>query len=172
MIRLRALAIRDEGSQPLRLRIQASPADFAELTKEAGRIFRLELEDYTPADQAGHVRLEPDRGLAHFVSLETRPPTPNPGDLKTMNRQETAETAARDLELVRELRGEICRCGQPKASRQTFCRDCYYALPRHLRNDLYKPLGSGYAEAYQAAAEELDASGRPPASIVAPEARP
>jgi len=40
---------------------------------------------------------------------------------------------------------------------QTFCRDCFYALPQALRDALYKRMGHGYEEAYQAACDFLDA---------------
>jgi hypothetical protein len=64
---------------------------------------------------------------------------------------------AEQIALVRELRGEVCRCGERKTPMQTFCKGCYFALPRLLRQRLYDRVGEGYEEAYQAAAGWLDA---------------
>ena len=67
-------------------------------------------------------------------------------------------------ELVQELRGTVCRCGAKKATKQTFCRECYYALKVPARRALYNKLGSGYEEAYAAAETALDELGRPRAA--------
>lgn len=58
-------------------------------------------------------------------------------------------------EILRELAGSVCRCGSEKSRRQTFCRKCYFKLPPSQRNDLYRPIGDGYEEAYGAAIETL-----------------
>lgn len=58
-------------------------------------------------------------------------------------------------ELIIELNGELCRCGKTKASGQTFCRRCYFALPRPMRSALYRRVGAGYEAAYAAAANHL-----------------
>lgn len=65
-------------------------------------------------------------------------------------------------ELIAELAGIVCRCGDPKEPRRTFCRRCYYSLPRKLRARLYDLVGGGYERAYDEAVaflrrRELDA---------------
>jgi hypothetical protein len=65
------------------------------------------------------------------------------------------------LNLVRELRGSVCRCGGVKNKGETFCKACYFALPRPMHQRLYDYVGDGYEEAYVAATQELDSSGRP-----------
>jgi len=62
-----------------------------------------------------------------------------------------------NLDLIRELRGNVCRCGKPKQPKQTFCRKCYFSLPEEKRQALYSRVGEGYAEAYEDAICELDA---------------
>lgn len=62
-----------------------------------------------------------------------------------------------DLELVKELRGIVCRCGAPKRTKETFCGKCYYALPLAKRRALYNHLGEGYREAYEDAIKTLEA---------------
>ena len=57
--------------------------------------------------------------------------------------------------LVRELRGTACRCGNVKHSMQTFCAGCYYKLPGEMRRALYRRMGDGYEDAYSAAAKRL-----------------
>lgn len=59
--------------------------------------------------------------------------------------------------LLRELYGEICRCGGSKVSKQTFCRGCYMSLPRDVRLMLYQRIGAGYENAYAEAVRFLDA---------------
>lgn len=58
--------------------------------------------------------------------------------------------------LAAELFGTRCLCGSAKESRQTFCRRCYFRLPKELRIALYRRLGHGYEDAYQRAAKFLD----------------
>jgi len=60
------------------------------------------------------------------------------------------------IDLIAELRSETCRCGRRKQSRQTFCRSCYFSLPSPARSDIYKRVGSGYQQAYDAAVALLD----------------
>ncbi|HEV8639407.1 MAG TPA: hypothetical protein VG370_34800 [Chloroflexota bacterium] len=57
--------------------------------------------------------------------------------------------------LIRELVGTVCRCGRPKAHRQTFCKPCYFALPPPVRAALYRGIGEGYEEAYADAVAAL-----------------
>jgi len=59
-------------------------------------------------------------------------------------------------ELLEELRGETCRCGKKKVSMQTLCRKDYMSLPPGMRQALYRRVGAGYEEAYEAACEYLD----------------
>jgi hypothetical protein len=67
---------------------------------------------------------------------------------------------ARDL--IRELSGTICRCGEPKTRGRTFCRACYFSLPSGQAKALYHleqlRVGEGYEEAYAAAVRMLDRS--------------
>lgn len=42
-------------------------------------------------------------------------------------------------------------CGRPKGSRKSLCARCYYALPKQMQRDLYRPVGAGYEEALDAA---------------------
>ncbi len=58
--------------------------------------------------------------------------------------------------LIEALISTKCRCGNAKASKQTFCRTCYLSLPKQIRQALYKRISQGYEEAYAAAAERLD----------------
>jgi len=59
-------------------------------------------------------------------------------------------------ELVHSLGGTLCpACGRRKASAQTFCRRCYFALPSGLRRPLYDRLGNGYEQAVAAALDAL-----------------
>lgn len=58
--------------------------------------------------------------------------------------------------LIRSLRSDTCpACGRTKTTAQTFCRSDYFALPEAKRKALYNPLGSGYAEAVEAAMKHL-----------------
>jgi hypothetical protein len=59
------------------------------------------------------------------------------------------------IALARELRGFKCRCGKVKASHQTFCSRCYHRLAPSLRTALYRDVGEGYEEAYDAACSVL-----------------
>lgn len=58
-------------------------------------------------------------------------------------------------ELIAELQGTVCRCGGTKQAGNTFCRGCFYSLPKPLRGALYRRVGQGYEQAYQAAAAAL-----------------
>lgn len=61
-------------------------------------------------------------------------------------------------ELAAELGGVDCRCKAVKERGQTFCRRCYFRLPKHLQRRLYRRVGNGYEEAYSTAVEFLDAT--------------
>lgn len=62
--------------------------------------------------------------------------------------------------VIHELAGIVCRCGRPKQERQTFCRKCYYSLPRPQQRALYQRVGEGYEAAYVKAVEFLVAAQR------------
>jgi hypothetical protein len=53
------------------------------------------------------------------------------------------------------LKGKQCQCERPKKRRHAFCFGCYSRLPRDMRKDLYRPIGNGFAEAYEAAVKYL-----------------
>lgn len=54
------------------------------------------------------------------------------------------------------LYGAECpRCGRAKKALQAFCKDCYFRLPKPLRNGLYKRLGAGYTQAFNRALDYL-----------------
>lgn len=59
-------------------------------------------------------------------------------------------------ELLAELAGTTCQCGNVKAKRQTFCRSCYFGLSPKLRNALYNRIGEGYEQAYAKAVAVLN----------------
>ena len=61
-------------------------------------------------------------------------------------------------DLVRELVGTACRCGKKKSARQTFCRACYFSLPKAMQQALYNRIGHGYEQAYAAAVAYFDKS--------------
>jgi hypothetical protein len=55
----------------------------------------------------------------------------------------------------RELFSAVCVCGAAKKPHQSFCRECYFALPKGLRNRLYLSMSEGYAEIYDEAKDFL-----------------
>jgi len=55
-----------------------------------------------------------------------------------------------------ELMSDECACGNPKQPSRSFCYRCYMALPGDMRRDLWKRLGEGYEEAYEAAVKYLE----------------
>lgn len=58
-------------------------------------------------------------------------------------------------DLIAELKGTLCRCGQQKLNGNTFCKSCYFGLPPKLRRALYNRVGEGYEKAYAEACEFL-----------------
>jgi hypothetical protein len=66
----------------------------------------------------------------------------------TTSGQRTMKT---DLELIQELVGQTCFCGNIKSQGMSFCRSCYFSLPVNMRYDLYKRPGKGYREAHEVA---------------------
>lgn len=65
----------------------------------------------------------------------------------------------RTLEIIRELSGTTCHCGATKEKNQTFCKRCYFALEPGQRRALYRRVGNGYEQAYDAAVEALESHG-------------
>lgn len=63
-------------------------------------------------------------------------------------------------DLVKELRSGTCACGAGKNAMQSFCLDCYIALPGPARRGLYSLIGDGYAEARATAIGILRKKGR------------
>ncbi len=58
--------------------------------------------------------------------------------------------------LVRSLRCTVCpACGCSKGANNTFCRACFLALAKPLRDALYRRLGEGYEAAVHAALHAL-----------------
>ena len=57
--------------------------------------------------------------------------------------------------LIREYKSTWCHCKRRKKARVTFCTHCYYGLPSRLRRGLYRTIGRGYEEAYDAAVSYL-----------------
>ena len=53
-----------------------------------------------------------------------------------------------DPKLLHEFRGELCPCGKPKTSGNSFCHACFRALPRAMQIALYKRFGDGYEASY------------------------
>lgn len=51
-------------------------------------------------------------------------------------------------------------CRLKKEKKQCFCKTCYFALPKGLRNRLYLLFGDGFEEAYWDSVAELRKMGR------------
>jgi len=54
------------------------------------------------------------------------------------------------------LRSNGCQCGGHKKPRQALCWSCYRQLPTEMRMALYRPVGSGFEEAYEEAVKWLN----------------
>lgn len=52
---------------------------------------------------------------------------------------------------LKELRSEGCMCGKTKKSAFSFCWTCYQKLPADMQKALYRKMGKGYEQAYDAA---------------------
>ncbi len=63
-------------------------------------------------------------------------------------------------DLLRELAGNFCRCGNCKRTGHSFCRPCFLSLPHDLRDHLYRLAGAGYELAFKLAAEYLKTHGK------------
>jgi len=55
----------------------------------------------------------------------------------------------KDHRALEALKSTTCVCGKSKQRGMSHCRGCYFKLPLSVRRSLYKPLGEGYAEAYE-----------------------
>ena len=58
-------------------------------------------------------------------------------------------------EMLIELAGNRCQCGEAKRAKQTFCAACFATLPKGLQRRLYLRIGKGYESAYEAAVSLL-----------------
>jgi len=58
-------------------------------------------------------------------------------------------------QLVAELVGRVCSCGNIKGSGKSFCYSCWKHIPRSIQSRLYKRIGDGYEEAYTAARSSI-----------------
>lgn len=64
------------------------------------------------------------------------------------------------LDMLVDLKGVLCKCGNPKKAMRSFCGRCYYALPEGLRDRLYNRFMDGYEDAFAEALEHLVDIGR------------
>lgn len=55
-----------------------------------------------------------------------------------------------------ELAGEQCLCENYKSSGYSFCYRCYRELPGEMQKALYRKVGAGYEEAFEAAVKYLE----------------
>lgn len=66
------------------------------------------------------------------------------------------QTGRHDREFyLRELKSDGCMCGKPKKKNFSFCWTCFQRLPEEMRKSLYRRMGRGYEEAYDAAVRYL-----------------
>jgi len=56
---------------------------------------------------------------------------------------------------LQEVQSETCQCGGWKRSSLSFCYSCFLRLPHELREALYRTMGHGFEEAYDAASKYL-----------------
>ncbi|MEO1619300.1 MAG: hypothetical protein AAFV88_25930, partial [Planctomycetota bacterium] len=65
-----------------------------------------------------------------------------------------ADENTHTIRLIKSLAGTSCDgCDGTKPARRSFCRRCFYSLPKALQRRLYQRIGQGYESAY---AEALD----------------
>jgi hypothetical protein len=62
-------------------------------------------------------------------------------------------------EAINTLNARVCACGAPKVRRTAFCGACYAALPVTAQTALWRKIGRGFEEAYEAAVARLRADG-------------
>ncbi len=56
---------------------------------------------------------------------------------------------------LEKLASKVCQCGKSKKPRMIFCRNCFYRLPRDMRNDLAIGIKGKFSQAYDVAAKHL-----------------
>lgn len=66
-----------------------------------------------------------------------------------------ARETPRDAAHYRALMGAVCECDRPKQPKMSFCGICYRSLDRRSQMALYRKIGKGYGEAYDAAVRIL-----------------
>ena len=64
-----------------------------------------------------------------------------------------AKACPTPADAVRILLAPRCVCHKAKKPRMAFCGDCFHGLPPAMQKALYRRIGSGFEEAYQAAKE-------------------
>ena len=72
-----------------------------------------------------------------------------------------------DLELIKYRVSETCRCRSFKKAHDSFCWDCFSALPASMRVNLRAIPGRGYREAFEAAEKFLIAKSDGPVKALA-----
>ena len=67
------------------------------------------------------------------------------------------ETSEKDLAwYMEELNSNGCACDRPKQPQHSFCTRCFAKLPPEMRRNIYRALGHGYEDAYEAAHKYLE----------------
>ena len=57
-----------------------------------------------------------------------------------------------DLKFYLEnLKSDECMCGKEKRPNYSFCYKCYSALPKDMKDPLWKKIGSGYEKGFEEA---------------------
>ena len=56
---------------------------------------------------------------------------------------------------LERVQNETCQCGCGKRCGLAFCYKCFLKLPHELSEALYRILGHGFEEAYEAASQYL-----------------
>lgn len=56
---------------------------------------------------------------------------------------------------LQDLDSTTCYCGNEKGKGKSFCKRCYFSLPKKIQHDLYKHISEGYAEVYDEAKDFL-----------------
>jgi hypothetical protein len=81
---------------------------------------------------------------------------------KALRREDRMATAEREQIIeafyAKELKSDQCQCGRTKKPGRSLCFPCFRDLPVEMQEDLYKKIGSGYEEAYEAAVKWLEES--------------
>lgn len=56
---------------------------------------------------------------------------------------------------LKELDSTVCYCGNEKLKGSSFCKRCYFSLPKKTQGELWKRVSDGYAEVYDEAKDFL-----------------